>query len=319
MSSKIDNGGDTMSVGLLSECDHALRNNGLIVSPRQPYPFPRIRKVCGGRVPMTMAAGFKYADGIMFCADSQITHGETLKTAGAKIAFNSKASDYSLVTTGAGHMGFLEWFFERIDASLAASDKSVTKAKQIIERALDELYKNHVSPYAKRHGTPDGEISMLIGFVGVEEGVSFWRTDSTALIEGTEVECVGSGSLAGMFFASKTYRDGVVYREALTIAANLLRQVKRFDPYVGGETSVMVLQNDGKVRREGANKIATLEAFLDECEYSAWDAILKCSNPSLLGEGADRTLEELCAKVRVSRKQLKPAPLPGSSGNIVRY
>jgi 20S proteasome alpha/beta subunit len=255
---------------------------------------------------MTMAAGFRYADGVMFCADSQITHGDFLKTTGAKIAYNGASKDFSLVTTGAGHMGFMEWFFERIDASLASSDKTAPKARQIIERALDELYKRHISPYARRHRTANGEISMLVGFVGVEKTASFWRTDSTALIDGTEVECVGSGSLAGMFFASKAYRDRIGYREALAVATQVLKQVKAFDPYTGGETLVVALQNDGKLLKQPPKSLARLETFLNGCEQAAWDAILKCSNPQLPDTAAELALQEIRDRIKSLREEMKP-------------
>lgn len=253
---------------------------------------------------MTMAAGIKYADGIMFCADSQITHGDMFKSFGAKIAYNASNKEYALVTTGAGHMGFMEWYFEKVDGMLAISDKTAATAKQLSEAALGELYRQHISPFAKRHGTGNGEVAMLIGYVGIEKTVNFWRTESTAVVEAAEVECVGSGFAAGTFFAQKTYRDGMDYKEALAVATNLLLQARGFDPYVGGPSSAMMLQRDGKVRRPEEQSIAQLEAFLQGCEKSTWDAILRCADSKLSDEDSESILTKMCERIRVLRRKL---------------
>jgi hypothetical protein len=256
---------------------------------------------------MTIGLAFKYSDGIVLCADSQITYGNALKTpVGSKIAHCApKSGGYSLAIVGAGHMDFLEKFYEQVVKLIDASDKTGDKARELCSQALRDLYLDHIFPY-NTHKADDGGIEVLIAFRGTDGVIGFWRSHSTALLDAEDCDLIGSGGCSGRFFADSLYRHDMPQEEAVIVAAGILGRVKRFDPYCGGNSQIYALRNDGRISKQLTKPIAKIEKYLEDCEEAATRLFAACGSPSLSEADAERAVRLFAENLREFRRRLKP-------------
>jgi 20S proteasome alpha/beta subunit len=64
--------------------------------------------------PMTIAAGFKCSDGLVLCADREMTYGNALKVSEGKIQHLVSEAGTTLGITGAGHWTYIRMAAQKI-------------------------------------------------------------------------------------------------------------------------------------------------------------------------------------------------------------
>jgi 20S proteasome alpha/beta subunit len=274
------------------------------------------RSGLGERLPMTIGVGFRYVDGIILGADSQLTYGDRFKTVtGSKIAHSAvEGTGYTLAMAGAGHMEFLENFYEQIVSAIDGSDKTSRKAKELISSSLHDLYLNHIFPY-NTHRSGNGDIAMLIAFKGTEKDFGFWKTSSTAVIDAEQCDFIGSGSYSATFFANSLYRPNLTREEAVIAAAGILERVKKFDPYCSGNSQIYAIRSDGKLSRELVKPIGRIEQYWEDSSDAAMDVIVKCGNPKLSEGDVDEAIRSFGEKLKEFRKKIE-SPLTRALRNF---
>ena len=285
------------------------------VYPSEPLRNWRPRKT--GKPPMTIGLALKYADGIVIGADSQLTYGTALKTnVGSKIAHCApKSGGYSLVIVGAGHLDFLEKFYEQFVQSIDASDKTRGRARKLCSQVLRDLYLDHIFPY-NTHKADDGGIEVLIAFRGTDRSLGLWRSQSTAILDAEEIDFIGSGGYSARFFAESLYRRDMSQEEAIIVATGILGRVKKFDPYCGGNSQIYALRDDGRISRQ-IKSITKIDKYLEDCEEKAAKLFTVYGSPSLSDTDAEQAIRLFAESIREFRRRLK-TPLTQSLRDIFR-
>ena len=120
-------------------------------------PYPHLPRLERKKRPMTIAVGFVYDDGLVFCVDTKIS--TNIKTNESKLswcvygegrncatAFAISAMDLKFAKSA---VDFCEDAVARIDFKDAGV--GIESVKKEIQSALTKFYKEHVFPHPDRH------------------------------------------------------------------------------------------------------------------------------------------------------------------------
>ena len=207
---------------------------------------------------MTIAAGFLSPDGLVLAADTQYS-GENKRNA-AKVWWFRKG-DNVVALAGAG------------DATL------IRRAKHEIERDLSETMTSHavvrladdiVGSILRQQLPVDPEAScaFLLG-IRTPDGLSPWENAGGAVfapVDGKS-QCIGCGRSLGLYFTDWLFKPHIPTMWAPTIAAHLLKQVKKYVPDCGGDSHILAVPlSSGEPYYLAPEIVDSLEKQLDRIE-----------------------------------------------------
>ncbi len=81
--------------------------------------------------------------------------------------------------------------------------------------------------------------------------------------------CLGSGAYVGQYFLRNTYRAGMKTPEAALLAIQALAAAKDYDPYTGGTSTFLAMNNDGSISPLHQVDVYHSEVFVREFERIA--------------------------------------------------
>ncbi len=259
---------------------------------------------------MTIAAGFRCRDGIVLCADSQFTIGDSIKLAhGLKIA-HSREKEYSLLIAAAGVIDFAQSLWEEILRDVDGSDKGFETIKEIIGDNLVSFYARHIFPAPKWMGL---NIGLLIGLWTKGGQVGFMKSTESVLLNAGDVEVSGSAMVLGRYLTSKLAERTIIplsIEQAEAIAIHIVNQAKRFDPYCSGETRIRILRANGDIQQTTPDKIVQIEEFFEESERMLGYGLADMASGTMPDANFDQwfrdfssNLKKLSDRVRRGRKE----------------
>jgi len=200
---------------------------------------------------MTIAIGFTYDQGIVFCADTKIT--TDIKTNESKLAFfNSRDQQCCITFAMAGNdLDYARasaaacWeMVEKLDFSTVTMD-TVHRAAEF---GLAEFYENKIMTHPDRS----------LGVLDFKLLVGVWLRGETRLFISREIllkpvqdyECIGSGSYLANYLI-RQYRQAnpgpFTLADAALVASLAVDAAIEHDPHCGGENEILILRNDGDV------------------------------------------------------------------------
>src|SRR5262249_22089156 len=108
---------------------------------RKRRSHPEVRK------PMTIVAGFRLEEGVLFCADAQHTWSTTLKLESTKIFSKAYQSGDRSMFAIAGHVGLCKMLVQHCEARLTlmdGADFSALAARSVVEFVFRRDYERYV-------------------------------------------------------------------------------------------------------------------------------------------------------------------------------
>src|SRR5579871_3238710 len=179
---------------------------------------------------MTIAAGFKCLDGVLLCADTQVT--------GADKAFRDKIVPYF---DGRTHVAFafsgdedyardaVEQCQERLDSDLENSCQSIKECIREVVANMSIQYRNHY-PHA-----PEQKPELLVSISEPGEDPKLFRARDSVMPSVSDVAFLGCGAYLGEYI-SEAFFSGqyFVLEDALLPAIFALTAATNHDPYCGG-------------------------------------------------------------------------------------
>lgn len=201
---------------------------------------------------MTIAAGFLYDGGLLLCADTQYTaqfrlHGSKL------LRFEYDDGSRSVFAT-VGSAKYARMCVQLIQDSITALDKSertLSKMHLVLVSGVKELHHSHLFKHPQRS---ELTVQFLVGLWSAQDkALAFFSTEDTAVVRMYGYECAGSGEMLAQYLIRPKYRrvKGVGERpkhtkaEVMRLAAEAMREVKKTDPYCGGDTEYVTLTTGG--------------------------------------------------------------------------
>jgi hypothetical protein len=212
---------------------------------------------------MTVGVGFRCIDGIVICADTQITFPQSHKYFENKTSFHFYPGAMVGFTYAGNPMlmgSFAYRFLPELEAGLSQGHPSVPLVHCILEDVLEDM--NHLET------DPDG-LEMLCGIVTPamkspqeqsQEGTALLITNRQIVKEAGNVIYIGVGDSSLLRFLRGLFssREFTV-KQALTLGTYIVLLAKTYIEGCGGETTAIVMGTDGKLSPVSGSLIAGIE------------------------------------------------------------
>jgi 20S proteasome alpha/beta subunit len=194
------------------------------------------------RARVTIAAGFRCADGIMVCSDTEHTHGEIQKSYGAKMFAFRHDAGACLILAFAGSVPYAKMFIEMAQADFyGLGEKTAAAIKKKLFSGLLDFHKKYIFPHPcfRLSGGPDFQLIVAIRDEGRDLHLLSTYEASLTPVQG--VECIGIGENLFRYLSRERVFPSMEMEKAKTQAAEMMAEVKRYVPGCGGKTHFMML------------------------------------------------------------------------------
>src|SRR5271169_2920996 len=123
-------------------------HNRLDSKPKPPYPLKPATKPKGGPAKaMTAIAGFRCKDGIVLCADSELTHPDGVKTQVEKIrAYGNKQSGVCGAIAWAGIEDYARIILDNVSDQWQAIESGELHLSSVLHEVAEAVQKSYVNP-----------------------------------------------------------------------------------------------------------------------------------------------------------------------------
>lgn len=199
---------------------------------------------------MTVGIGLQCSDGVVLCADRQITKGEDLKYEEQKI-FEGHYDNLQCACAYAHNPDIARNLFEDIFKSLVGVFQR-SKREQI--GLCDAL---HLTIQEVMRRRKDKNTEMLIAFRSEIMGMSplFFCVRGAVVVKG-EREYIGTGdSTVVRYVAELLCRTTLEFEQAKLAAIYMASLATRFNPYCGGGLNLLTMVHGGNMELLSAEEV----------------------------------------------------------------
>lgn len=284
--------------------------------PRPSTSFYKTKRL-RWRTDLTIAAGFRFAEGLLLCADTQITYQSFMKLSDSKIVpieFSSNGGSKAVFAL-TGSVPYCHMAIEHCRRELASQAPNRMSSSEMmicIEEALEGFCQDHLY---KHPAFERGEISMhmLVGtWSHVDNMLTLLATRENAVTKVTDYECLGAGQFLAHYLVPTMFRHSAMSQDdAVNIAVHVMKETKGYVDTCGGSSQLIVLGKNGVFKHVGYVGLNRSET-MSEAFKQAVQRLLVCSAD--LTADDQKVKEEFdmaLALVIATRAQLKNrAPTP---------
>lgn len=211
---------------------------------------------------MTIAAGFKCSDGVVLCADTQVT--SNIKQQDPKIwVLTDPKSDHVVAMAGSGDVVLIHALrdtlvtFDRPNmlgvrfATMMAMTGSFS-GRTPMESLIEALQESILKPFYEKHiysypgwETSQRQLQFLLA-LRVGNQCALLESSYATLARSEGRACIGSGNDLGGYLQETLFDPKAMdVSGARRVAAYLLDQVKTYSPWCGGESHILTIPNAG--------------------------------------------------------------------------
>ena len=239
----------------------------MIPLPKRPVPFPRPKPVkppLPERQRMTIAAGFLCSDGVVLAADTQFTGA--LKQQGLKIwEITGPELTYTIAMAGAGDAGLIHALRDRLrqlvqpgvlgirplEMSALMTAFGIRGSQMSVDTVADDLQSKYLKPFFDEHvlSYPQWQDSRPLQFlltIRVGQRIQLYMNSAATLGSVDAMACIGSGSDLGGYLQETLFTPNTDMQMGRRIAAHLLKHVKRYSLWCGGDSTIMSIPINGQ-------------------------------------------------------------------------
>jgi 20S proteasome alpha/beta subunit len=220
---------------------------------RVPRPIPR--RLPRRKPVMTIAAGYVCPDGLVLCADTEMT--ANVRHSGKK-AWLMDSGGAAIAIVGAGDAVLIRLIRNRLFERIRAST-TLRKAETIIEQTLKSIFEDHIDR------DPSNELDVSV-IVGVRRGTTckLFEHSRTAVADVERFTATGSGAPVADYLSEVLLAPDVKVASAVTLASYVLQQCKKFAPYCGGESHVIIMPIRAAAAFVSASRIERSERIVND-------------------------------------------------------
>jgi 20S proteasome alpha/beta subunit len=273
---------------------------------------------------MTIAAGFHFADGLLLCADTQITQASYMKLHNSKIVAIDFASNggSKAIFALTGSVPYCHMAIEHCRRELASNPPNKMSSSEMmisIEEALEGFCQDHLY---KHPGFERGEISvqMLIGtWSHADNMLTLLATRENAVNVVRDYECLGAGQFLAHYLIPTLFRhSSMALDDATNVAFHVLKETKEYVDSCGGGSQVIVLNKDGKFKHAGYAALRRGES-MSEAFKEAIRRLLVCSaDLNATEEQLKKEFDMALLIINSSREQLRRENQTGLSETFIK-
>ena len=251
---------------------------------------------------MTAVIGFRYAEGIILGADSEQTVGDTLKLSSAKIFPINDAdvnAEYRLMFAGAGDVAHMKMAVEKVAAVIEGIPKDTIAIRGLIESTILDIYTKHVWPTPQE---PIPYFGFLVALWTRSHGILLFRSSSTAVTTVDKYDSIGTGGYLANYMIDTLSKEQMRREEAVLLAVHVLKQVKRYVPYCGGESQIIVLESNGTLSTVTYEEILTKELYIPFIEHSIRPFFYAAHDITISEEKLEESFKKLSENINMFRQ-----------------
>ena len=269
-----------------------------------PKPHPKAKRL--GRRAVTIVAGFKCADGIVLCADTEETFGNA-KTRVPKLQMcyssnTDHADDLMLALAGAGNGPWVDKLIELAWAKVQTAT-SFEEACQFAEKAIKDAHEEFGRIF-QPGSMPDAK---LVYGIKMDSKTKLFSSDGPLVNEQKHFAVHGCGDELGTYICNLMCPSWSHHSlsQLAVLAAYIVYQAKTYVPGVGGSTHLGILRNGGGSSADFGNSDKWMEQhfdYLDGFLGPAFLASFDIDTPDFL---SDAHLSELVDMLKLGRQEMK--------------
>jgi 20S proteasome alpha/beta subunit len=254
---------------------------------------------------VTIAAGFNFAEGVLFCADTRFTGAMALYE--TKIFTNEYPCGAKSVIAFSGSVSYAKMTIDKIHRELAGV--SVPHMEDLlfaIEQTLIEVHAAHITPHPDRLSSASPGFSLLIGLWSPRDGLRTYYTEETAIPPFQGYQCIGSGEYLAHYIIRPRYGGATSQMQsAFLVAITALERIKGYDAHCGGISDFVILSKDGTIRTAPEVDITRGEAFSRTFHTVANQIYTEIAQRVPDDAEVERYVKMLVDNVRDSRRELE--------------
>jgi hypothetical protein len=202
-----------------------------------PYtpPKPNVRKE---DKTMTMVAGFRCTDGIVICADQQMTSPGGFKYHECKISIEEGGSAWRLVFAYAGVPGLAKEAREKIMRTVGPLDPN-----DVTREAVQNVADGVLNDMGRQYGSLEGQLQLLIGVSVFLQEPDLLKFDGRALHVADNFNYLGIGESSLIrFLSDKLYSKRLDSKTGADLGCYLIKKAEDYIDGCGGKIDVVILE-----------------------------------------------------------------------------
>jgi hypothetical protein len=203
---------------------------------KKPYIAPR-----KGARSMTIAAGFRCMDGVVLCADSQITIPGLLKYPESKIRMAEYLQSKPFFTF-CGDMDYSKQAINHFSTAIRKAEQNRTDLLSAIETEAANLhlqyYDMYTDPADKLH------LDMIVSVL-VDKQRHLFKIYGPKVNAVDDFHCIGAGNYLARALTGMYRRPGESVHRTAIVCAYILSEVKKYVDGCGGDSQIICLNDDG--------------------------------------------------------------------------
>jgi 20S proteasome alpha/beta subunit len=285
-----------------SECNGNLTLCQVNLTGRFRSSLPEAARSTSARLQtdiVTIAAGFRFSDGIVVCADSEES-SEAVKKSVPKIEIFDRKYGRSIVT-GAGDADMLNRAFEEIESQVQARD-SFSAARDTVEAIVQRLNQRYVYPVTGE----DQPVFALLVALQTKGSFDFFTIGLSASVRPKDHAEIGVGDVHASHLMARFYRPNMTQDDAVLLAIYMLQQTKRYVPGCGGDSHIYIMRTDGRIDSVAQATIEAHERYADRFNSALHEAFFGGVNASLNDAQFRRVLSASVRSLLKLRNSMDP-------------
>jgi 20S proteasome alpha/beta subunit len=252
---------------------------------------------------VTIAIGFAYDGGLLFCADTKVTG--MIKANESKLEhFRSENGEWSITFA----MSSEDLNFPRMAISrcwnyvnqMDFASASIDAVHDSAEFSLAEFYREHIFPHPDR--TPKAVFLELLVGIWLRGEKRLYKSHETVLTAIDQYECIGSGAYLAKYLIGQ-YQIANPGRMSLQDAAMIIPYAVQsaidYDENCGGNPETMIILDNGEVERNrGSLPDTKFINGLSEITWKLLHDLVNMNEKDKWGSPANDRMDKLSKQVR---------------------
>lgn len=208
--------------------------------PEKPYTPPKPRKTLSRGKAMTMVAGFACSDGVVLCADTEMTIPGWVKFPGSKIQIYNKLKCRAAFAF-AGDKGFCRMFMDKLIRRIHSAE---IEGKNIVTSIEDEALTIHQKFMGEQY---EAESALILSLWQGAEGKKRRRLYSIVqgVVEPVQEVVQGTGKPVTQGMVTELFSPDMSMKRTALFAIYLLAEAKIYGSGVGKDSQILLLSHSG--------------------------------------------------------------------------
>ena len=224
---------------------------------------------------MTIAAGFCCSDGVVICADRELTYPEAVRLDAFKVRTFSSVNLEGAVT-GAGDWAYLLMALQTIQKEMGSA-QNFEEVEGRFQGIVLDIYERNIALYPDH---PKPTFDLLLGVRWCDGRRILLQSNATAFTASNKFEVLGVGMELGRHLADILYSPSMSSQQVCLLAAYILRLAKKYVQFVGGHSDIYSLTGDEEDARSRDWNLAWLEHDFADIDNLFGPVLLAMTDPA---------------------------------------